>query len=143
MEITLSDIISIVGLLAGGGGIGCWFTWQYSRRKEKAEAEQAETTAAKEMQDMYQQLIDDVKKDRADQREYITELKQERNHLREDRDIMRDRLDRTDDEIRTLKREVARNGRQVEALRPFICADLKCQNRQRVAISDLETNKDE
>lgn len=143
MEISISDIISIVGLLAGGGGIGCWFTWRYSRRKEKAEAEQAETSAAKEMQDMYQQLIDDVKKDRADQREYITELKSERNHLRQDRDTLRDRLDKVDDEMRALKREVARNGRQVEALRPFICADLRCANRQRVAIPDLETSKEE
>lgn len=133
MEITLSDIISIVGLLAGGGGIGCWFTWRYSRRKEKAEAEQAETSAQKEKQDYYQQLLTDLQN-------HHEELRQERDHYKKERDELRDRLDKVDEELRTLKRDVARNGRQVEALRPFICADLKCQNRQRVAISDLETN---
>lgn len=147
MEISIDTIISIITLFVGGGG-GAFFTWKFVRRKSKAEAEQAEAgakqaevTAAKEMQDMYQQLIDDVKKDREDQRNYIEELRTDRNHLRSDRDELRKRLDKTDDDIITLKREVARYGRQVESMRPFLCCDLSCKNRQRVAISDVEVTK--
>lgn len=50
MEITFADIFNVVSLLLGGGGLGYFFSWRYNRRKEKAEVEQAETTAAKEMQ---------------------------------------------------------------------------------------------
>lgn len=64
--------------MLGGGGLGYFFSWRYNRRKEKAEVEQAETTAAKEMQDMYQQLIEDVKRDRDEQKAYIVELKEDR-----------------------------------------------------------------
>ena len=40
MEIPVESIISIVGLLFGGGGIGVFFTWRYQRKKAKAEARQ-------------------------------------------------------------------------------------------------------
>ena len=136
--ISISDIISIVGLLAGGGGIGFFFTWRYARRKEAAEAEQAETSAAKEVQDVYQQLIADVKADRQEQREYIDELKQDRQHLREERDELRQRIDKTDETVRNLQRVVARNSRLVESMRPFLCAKLECKLRQRVTISGGE-----
>jgi len=136
VEISINDIVSIIGLLAGGGGMGCFFTWRYSRRKEKAEAETAETTAAKEVQDVYQQLINDVKADRDEQKAYINELKDDRRHLREERDELRDRIDKTDESVRELQRQVARNGRMVESLRPFVCGLLGCKNRQSVTISD-------
>ena len=146
MEITIDNILSIVGLIAGGGGIGCFFTWRYARRKEAAEAKQAEasavtaeTSAVKEVQDVYQQLIADVKSDRNEQKEYIQELKDDRRHLREERDQLVDRLDKTDETVRQLQREVARNGRMVEGMRPFMCADLNCKLRKRVAISEEGT----
>ena len=138
MEISIADIVSFLGLLLGGGGIGYFFSWRYTRRKEKAEAEQAETSVAKEMQDMYQQLIDDVKKDRDEQRAYIVELKDDRRHLREERDELRDRLDSIHSDVRKLKLDLARYGRQVETMRPFLCANLKCKNRQRDVILDTE-----
>ena len=134
MEISISDIISVASLLLGGGGIGWFFSWKFTRRKELAEAEQAETTAAKEMQDMYQQLIDDMKKDRAYQREYIEELRAERTHLRQERDELRERQDKTDEMVRQLQRDVARNGRQIEAMRPFLCYVHNCPHRQLVDI---------
>lgn len=90
---------------------------------------------------MYQQLIDDVKKDREDQRNYIEELRTDRNHLRTDRDELRRKLDGYDNDIMTLKRDLARYGRQVEGMRPFMCGDLSCPRRQRVTISDVEVTK--
>ena len=127
MEFSIDTLLGILGLFIGGGG-GAFFTWRWQRKKAQAEAETAEATAAKEMQDMYQQLIRDVKEDRADQRTYIDELKADRNHYKEERNMMRDRLDSMDDRIRGLQREV-------DALRPFVCTDLSCKLRQRGIIS--------
>ena len=135
MEITVSDIISIVSLLAGGGGMGWWFTWRYSRRKEKAEAKSAEADAAKELQDVYQQLINDIKADRDEQKAYIQELKEDRRHLREDRDDLRKRQDELEETVRNLQKDVARNGRMVECMRPFLCGREGCLLRVPVTIS--------
>ena len=136
----IETIFSILGLLLGGGGIGTFCTWRYTRRKEKAEAETAEVNAAKEVQDVYQQLIDDVKRDRNEQKEYISELKDDRRHLREERDELRDRIDKTDEMVRNLQREVARNGRQIELMRPFLCYDQKCKKRQLAVTSGTEVS---
>lgn len=135
MEFTISDIISIVSLLAGGGGMGWWFTWRYSRRKEKAEAKSAEADAAKELQDVYQQLINDIKADRDEQKAYIQELKEDRRHLREDRDDLRKRQDELEETVRNLQKDVARNGRMVECMRPFLCGREGCLIRVPVTIS--------
>ena len=136
MEVTFGDIINILSLLLGGGGIGYFLSWKYNRRKEAAEAGQAETTAAKEMQDMYQQLIDDVKKDRDEQKAYIIELKEDRQHLREERDDLRNRLEMLEGLVRGLQRDVARNGRMVEAMRPLLCGRRNCKNREMVTFED-------
>lgn len=128
MEINIGDIVRIIGLLAGGGGAGWWLTWRYTRRKEQAEAVGAEATAAKELQDVYQQLINDLKTDRDEQKAYIQELK-------EDRDDLRKRQDTLEETVRSLQRDVARNGRVVECMRPFLCGRENCQIRVPVTIS--------
>ena len=140
MEITLDAIISLIGLFVGGGG-GAFFMWKYQRKKAKAEAETAEVDAAKELQDMYQQMLADAKADREDRKVQIEELRQERDHYKNDRNELRDRLDKTEKKIRDLQFDVARNGRQIEMMRPFICTDLSCKLRQRGTISDLEAIK--
>ena len=134
MEITLDAIISLLGLFMGGGG-GAFFTWRWMRRRAKAEAKTAEADAAKELQDVYQQLIADIKTDRDEQKEYINELKDDRRHLREDRDNLRKRQDELEEQVRTLQREVARNGRQLECLRPWMCGREGCALRVPVIIS--------
>ena len=136
MEFTIESLISIIGLLIGGGGIGGFFTYRYTKRRLKAEAAQSEASAAKEVQDVYQQLISDVKTDRDEQKAYISELKEDRRHLREERDELRDRIDKTDEKVRDLQAQVARNGRMVESLRPFICGRIGCEDRKPVVISD-------
>ena len=135
MEISTETIISILGLLLGGGGIGGWLTFRYTKKKEAAEADSASTKATQEVQDVYQQLISDVKADRDEQKQYISELKDDRKHLREERDELRERIDKTDETVRELQREVARNGRMVEGLRPFMCGFLGCKDRKPVTIS--------
>lgn len=126
MEITLEAIISIVGLLAGGTGIGGFFVWKYTKRKAQAEAKQAEAEASKaeaeaatEKQNYYQQIIEDVARDR--------------DYYKQERDEYRMTIKRYDERINHLERAVARNGRMVEAMRPFLCGDMKCQRRILVA----------
>lgn len=126
MEINLETLLAILGLFLGGGG-GAFFTWRYQRRKAGAEAAMA-------WQDVYQQMIVDIKEDRNEQKEYINELKEDRQHLRRDRDDLRKRQDELDETVRNLQREVARNSRMVECMRPLLCGRDGCQDRIPVTI---------
>lgn len=152
MEITLDALISLVGLFIGGGG-GAFFTWRFMRRKAQAEAEQAETDAAKDKQDYYQQLLEDLKNDREDRKLQNDELRQERDHYKTERNELREKIEKMDDSVRTLKktfsdreietdRKIAQLGRRVEAMRPFLCGDLKCKKRQFVEILEKEDDAD-
>ena len=137
MEITLEAIISLIGLFLGGGG-GAFFTWRYMRRKAKAEAQQAEVDAAKDKQEYYQRIIEDVAKDR----DYY---KQERDEVRERMDKMAHsfmdwRLEADKDRM-DMKMEIARLGRKVEMMAPFMCGDLQCKLRKRVVLSEDGVSK--
>ena len=120
MEITIDTLINIATLLLGSSG-GAFFTWKWIRRKSQAEASQAENEALKGKQDYYQQMMDDIAKDR--------------DYYKKERDCMRDTIKSYDTRIDDLERKVARNGRMVESLRPFICTDLNCKLRHRAVIS--------
>ena len=120
MEITIDTLINIATLLLGSSG-GAFFTWKWIRRKSKAEASQAENEALKGKQDYYQQMMDDIAK--------------ARDYYKKERDCMRDTIKSYDARIDDLERKVARNGRMVESLRPFICTDLNCKLRHHAIIS--------
>ena len=163
MEITLESIISLIGLFIGGTGIGGFFYWRQSKRKAEAEAklaeaeaklkeaevEKAKIEAKKEDQDYYQQLAKDLAEDREDRKRQNDELRAERDHYKQERNEYRDMLQQRDEEFRkfrrqceddmeTLKRTQARQGRMIEAMRPFMCGDLSCKMRQRVTTLDAE-----
>ena len=137
MEITIDTIISLAGLFIGGGG-GAFFTWRYMRRKAKAEAQTEEVNMAKAVQDAYQQMLQDTETDLEDRKKVIAELREERDHDKNDRNELRDRVGKMEDTVLELKREVARNGRMVESMRPFLCYDMKCKKRVRVQVSECE-----
>lgn len=161
MEISIDTILSIAGLFLGGSGIGAFFTWRYVRREAKAKAEEKEAEAksaqvdmAQKVQDTYQQMLEDKQKEVDDNHRLINELREDRDHYKQGYKEMRDALDKlgkefrefrnqTEDERSQMKRDIARNGRQVEALRPFLCADMKCQKRVRVAISEVVDSEEE
>lgn len=136
MEQILTIIISVLTAVGGWEAIRYFLNRRAEKRKAEAEAESAETAATKEVQDVYQQLIADVKADREEQRQYIMELKEDRKHLREERNELLARIDKTDDTVRQLQRDVSRNGRMVESMRPFMCGRVRCPNRISVTISD-------
>lgn len=137
MEITLEAIISLLGLFIGGSG-GAFFTWRYMRRKARAEAVQAEVEAAKEKQEYYRGIIDDVAKDR--------------DYYKGERDEVRERMDKmahsfmdwrmeADKDRMDMKMEIARLGRKVEVMAPFMCGDLQCKLRKHVVLSEDGTVK--
>ena len=141
MEITIDTVISLLGLFIGGGG-GAFFTWRYMCRKAKAEAQTEEVNMAKAVQDAYQQMLADKETDLEDRKKVIQELREERDHYKNDRNELRDRVGKMEDTVLELKREVARNGRMVEAMRPFLCFDTKCKKRQRVQASECAAAND-
>ena len=151
MEITLDAIISLIGLFIGGGG-GAFFTWRYLRRKAKAEAVTAEVDAAKDMQDMYQQMLEDAKKDREDRREQVEELRADRDHYKQERNELREKMEQltrsfmdwrleADNDRSKMKMDIAKLGRKVETMVPFMCGNLACKERQRVVLSEDGTVK--
>lgn len=156
--------MSALGLIFGGSGIGALITWRYQRKKAQAEARQAEAEAEKakfeatqantqlikDIQSSYQQLAEDLKHNldtqqeyNEEQKQYIRELKEDRQHLREERDELRSRTEKNEEDIRTLKRDVARNGRMVECMRPFLCGREGCAIRVPVTISESGVVKPE
>ncbi len=163
MEITLEAIISLIGIIVGGGSIGGFLFWKQTKKRAIAEAKQAEAEAKlkeaearkaeieadKERQDYYQQLAKDLAEDREDRKRQNDELRQERDHYKNERNEYREQLSKLTDEFRdfrrkseddmdALKRTQARQGRMIEAMRPFMCGDLKCPHRQRVTTLDAE-----
>lgn len=151
MEITLDAIISLLGMFVGGGG-GAFFTWRYLRRKAKAEAVTAEIDATKDMQDMYQQMLEDAKKDREDRREQVEELRADRDHYKQERNELRDKMEQltrsfmdwrleADNDRSKMKMDIAKLGRKVETMVPFMCGNLTCKDRQRVVLSEDGTIK--
>jgi predicted RNase H-like nuclease (RuvC/YqgF family) len=144
---TLDTIITLITLLLGGGGIGSVITWRYTRGKAKVEVD-------KEKQDYYQQLIDDLAKDREDRKHQNDELRAERDHYKTERNELRDEVNKLREEMQKAReeaqkrelntdRKVARLSRKVDAMRPFLCADPSCKKRQLVTIFDGNAEKEE
>lgn len=146
MEITLEAIISFIGLFLSGGA-GAFFTWKWQKRKAKAEAVTAEVDAAKDMQDLYQQMLADTKEEREDRKRQIMELRAERDHYKDERNELRERMEKltrsfmdwrmeADNDRSKMKMDIAKLGRKVETMVPFMCGNLQCKDRQRVVLAD-------
>lgn len=153
MEITLDSIIGILGLLFGGGALGGIFTWRWQRAKAKAEAKEKEAEAksaevdmAQKVQDTYQEMLEYKQKEVEDNHRLIAELREDRDHYKQGYVEFRDKLEKLDTEFRNfrnetekerekMKRDIARNGRQLECLRPFLCGREGCAIRVPVIVS--------
>lgn len=130
-------LTALIGVLTGGGVTGI-FAWRAMRRKAEGEATQTEAEAMKSVQDVYQQAL-------ADQQNYIDKLKETRNQLIDDREEMRrennelrNRLNDMEGKVMELDQKVARNGRMMVALRPFLCGRIDCPSRTVVEIGSNE-----
>jgi predicted RNase H-like nuclease (RuvC/YqgF family) len=79
----------------------------------------------------------------------MEEMRTERDRYKKERDELRDRFERLENTLHQMRteyqteksdtdRKIAQLGRKVEAMRPFLCGDMLCKKRQRVAILDGE-----
>jgi uncharacterized coiled-coil DUF342 family protein len=152
MEISLEAIISLLGLFVGGGG-GAFFTWRYMRRKAKAEADSAEVDTVKNMQEAYDKMFEQVNHYIEDATGKMEDIRADRDRYKKERDELRDRFCRLEDSLRNMRteyqeekaetdRKIAQLGRRVEAMRPFLCGDMLCKKRQRVAaLEDVDAEQ--
>lgn len=133
MEITIDTILNIAGLIFGGGALGGLLTWKFTRRKAMADADSAEAEAEakkaeaeQERQNYYQQIIDDISKDR--------------DYYKQERDELRGKLDNVFEELRELKKtgEEERASlrttidtltRRVDSMIPYLCFNKECHMR--------------
>lgn len=147
MDITFSDILNIATLLLGGTGLGAFFTWRFVRREAKAKAQAAEVNMAQQVQDTYQEMLEDKQKEITDNHRLIDELREDRDHYKQGYKEMRDVVERlekdfstfrkqSDEERDAMKRDIARTGRQVECMRPFLCGRPGCLQRVYVHIGE-------
>ena len=149
----MEAIISLLGLFVGGGG-GAFFTWRYMRRKAKAEADNAEVDTMKNMQEAYDKMCDQVNHYLDEATGRMDEIRADRDRYKKERDELRDRFERLENTLHQMRteyqteksdtdRKIAQLGRKVEAMRPFLCGDLACKKRQRVAVLDGEATEPE
>lgn len=151
-----TSIIEVVSLLIGGGGIGVVITWRYLRRQEEAKTKEqeanavtAEAEAAIRKQDYYQEIIEDMAKDRErmklireEQEAYISEIKadrqrlhDERNMLRKENTELRSAVNRLEQKQRKQDDKIATLERMYKAMMPLVCTNTNCNKRQRDFIS--------
>ena len=126
-------VLAVLTLIFGGGWI---FTYHAYKRKNEGEAMQSEAQGWEAVQQVYQKAIADYDK-------YSEDMRTEREVLKAENKELRERYKKTDDEIIDLKKKVARQGRRLDALSPFLCGVVGCVNRKRVALSSLSGNDDE
>jgi len=91
------------------GGIAWIATIKWTRK-------QAEADALKSMQDVYQELIEDLKVDRED--------------LKRDNGALRNTLRELQDRISALENAMKESERKMDAMRPFMCSVTDCKNRR-------------
>ena len=151
MEITLEAIISFISLFVGGGA-GAFFTWRYQKKKAKAEAETAEIDAAKEMQGLYKQMLNDANEYLEDARSKVDGLRQERDHYKQDRDELRkevEKLTKMYYELKTegeqqrsvLRIDITNLKNQISGIVKMTCIVPDCKLRQVMDMSNPDPNR--
>ena len=150
MEITLEAIISFIGLCVGGGA-GAFFTWRDPKKKAKAEAESAEIDAAKEMQGLYKQMLNDANEYLEDARNKVDGLRQERDHYKQDRDELRVKVDNlvkmfyelkttSEKERAQLRVDISTLQSQLKGMVAMTCSVQDCKLRQ-VILFDFDKKR--
>lgn len=106
-------ILGIASLVLGTGWL---FTYRAYKRKSEGEASQAEAGGWEAQQKVYQNTIEDLEKScnfiRADR----DLLRKENEQLRKENMELRKRIGSLEDKILEMQKEIARNGRRIEAL---------------------------
>lgn len=138
------DIFSIVNTLVTAFLGGGWFLhWRASRRKAEGEAKHTEAQANKEAQEYYNTTLADVNRTLNEVRAERDSYKDERNELQHANKEMRNKYIEIEEKMTSMdlnyKRDLARLGRRIDVLSPFLCGVAGCVHRKKVNLS--ETNQ--
>lgn len=138
MDMELYSILNTFITIFLGGG---WFLhWRASRRKANGEAKQTEAQANKEAQEYYNTTLADVNRTLNEVRAERDHYKDERNELRKENHEMREKYIEIEKKLTqldlTYKRDVARLGRRIDVLSPFLCGVAGCMHRKKVSLME-------
>lgn len=143
-----STILEICGIILGGGSVIGFIvgllTIKWQRLKAKAEAKGADAEADMKRQDYYQEMMEDMQKDRErmktirdEQEKYISELKADREQLRNEKESLRKenddlrlKINSLEDKQREQDDKIAGLTRLYNALKPLMCSNVGCTHRQ-------------
>ena len=136
MEI-YSIINTLVTIFLGGG----WFVYyRANKRKANGEASQAEAEGWLKQQEVYQKTIDDldgvcqkIRESRDRLFDYNEKLSKENEEMRKENEEFRKKYAQLDERMSRIdiehKKEIARLGRRVDVLSPFLCGVAGCMLR--------------
>lgn len=113
-ELTSIIITGLVTMLTGSG-IGSLITMRYTRRQAKNEATRG-------LQDIYQQMLDDLTKDR--------------NFYKDQTEQLREQIVGLNMKVERLEKEVRENRQALKELQPSLCGRSNCT--QRIFMSALK-----
>ena len=147
MEGTL--LLEIFGLVIGGGGlIGfgvgvATFRWQ--KMKARGEARQSELEATRTEQDMYQEIITDLKEHNEVLRQYNKEVNEDCEQLRQrigenekrihEQDV---KIREQEEKLREQENKIATLEHKLELVTDMICGRSNCQQRTKVYLSPVD-----
>lgn len=106
----------ILGLATLVLGTGWLFTWRAFKKKNMGEAVQAEASGWEAQQKVYQHTIEDLENSCNFIRQDRDLLRKENEELRRENMALRKRIGELEDKILELQKNVARNGRRIEAI---------------------------
>lgn len=135
-------VTTILTLICGGG----WFVnWRAKRRKESAEARQSELEATKTEQDMYQEMLADVREHNDVLRKFNKELGEECESLRKRVMENENRIHEQDNKIReydvklrTQESKIESLEHRLELVTEMMCGKSNCQQRTKVFLSPID-----
>lgn len=117
-----SIIMTLVTAISTGG-LTWLFTLRYTRK-------QAQADAMKSVQEVYQELITDMKKDRQ-------ELKASNEELKKRIDDVDNQYKEVLRKCNEMERAIKKNARIMDTMEPFLCGVKNCPHRQKIT---FETN---
>lgn len=132
-------IFQLIGCLvsaAASGGLTWIATLKFVRR-------QANADAMKSVQDVYQELVEDIKKDREELRDETKTLHDSYEEKTRELGESVKRITELEKRVATNKRKIAAQDEQIQAMSPLVCTVLSCPNRRRDTHEILHTHTDD
>lgn len=107
---TETIITAIISALCTGG-LTWLFTLRYTRK-------QAEADAMKSVQEVYQELIEDMKNDRKELKQRIDDVESQYRELLQ--------------KCNEMEKDIRQNARVMDIMKPFLCGVKNCLNRKSI-----------